>query len=82
MIKDLRIMGICPLCDGEVDEKQFKIYKGQYVHIKCFKDQIGYPLWWKPKKSRPTSGTFGSPGEHSKSRVDQRKHNKFHKKGD
>ena len=40
---------LCPICEKPVNMVKFKIYHGQFMHIECFQDKIGYPDWWKPK---------------------------------
>lgn len=42
---------VCEFCNKNVDiQKKFRIHNGQYCHIHCFADNIGYETWMNPKK--------------------------------
>jgi hypothetical protein len=38
---------VCPLCNETVDiYKSFHIFRGQYCHVPCFGNKVGYPRWY------------------------------------
>ena len=61
---------VCEFCNKNVDiQRKFRIHNGQYCHIQCFADNIGYEKWMNPKNKSNKKNKLNNK-EIKKSRTD------------